>query len=113
MDRVIGSDGEPATTTTSSLAPFPAFLALRFLRCLFCLINTYATPPIETSPSTILILFVETQSWTRASIEAEAADSAKDRGGGGGRGRADSGSHGAVERASLRAFEARSRCLST
>lgn len=73
----------------------------------------YATPPIETSPMATLILFAETQSCTRAYREAEAADLTRDLGGGSGRGRADSGSQGAVERASLRAFEARSRCLST
>lgn len=108
----MGSDGDPATTTTSSLAPLLAFLALRLLRCFLSFIAKYATPPIETKPMATSSLWVDSQSWMRVKAEAEAADSTKRRGGGGGRGRADSGSHGAEESVSLRILEACSRCLS-
>lgn len=72
------------------------------------------TPPIAKTSTVVRNLWLETQSWIRAYVDGggvmallmvlEAC--------GDGRGRADSGSHDAEFRPSLRAFEARSRCLS-
>jgi len=114
IDRVIASDGDPATTTTSSLAPLPAFFALRFFLFDFLLITWYVTPPTAMTITVVKILFFKTQSWIREYVELEAmTDSKVFGGGGGGLGRRDSGIHGEEDRASRRVLETFSRCLST
>lgn len=113
IDRVMGSDGDPAITTTSSLAPLLARFALRFLRLTFLFMTLYVTPPIAKTITVVKILCLYIQLWSWASTEGETDMSNVRGGGGGGLGRADSGIHLEDESASLSVFETFSRCLST
>lgn len=66
-DRVIGSFGLPAMTTTSFLAPLPALFALLFLPYLFFLLYT-KKPPVPTNATIAAVnaWCLRTQSWAWA-----------------------------------------------
>lgn len=114
IDRVIGSDDDPAITTTSTLLPLLARFALLFLRLVFFLITRYVMPPVARTMIVVKILCRIAQSYICVYVEAEAFDITTDRRGDGGtRGRAASGIHSDDESASRRTLETFSRCLST
>ena len=96
-DLVSGSEGDPAITTTSSLAPFLAFFArLVFLLDLVPCTVLYTTVPAITTTTPVRTLCLATQSWTCWRRDAAMAAAAGARTGG--EGRMESGIHGFDER---------------
>lgn len=111
-DRVMGSEGDPAMITTSSLAPLLARFALLFFRFTFLFTILYVTPPIARTMKVVSILCLSIQLCNWASTDGETDDDKVLGGGGGGLGRADSGIHFEDEIASLNVSDTFSRCLS-
>lgn len=90
-DRVRGSAGDPAMTTTSTRPPLRALLARRdFLHRALLRYDLYATVPDTTTINPTRILCLEIQFWARSSADVGMVTMV---GGGGGCGRNCSGTH--------------------